>query len=73
MINAKICKNEYDLEDWQLYDAKWVLVLNEDKVKEGFCFKETGTIMWAGRTKKDLIEIYSKGIVQENYDYEYIK
>ena len=62
MINAKIETNKF----WGFDDAKWVLVLNEDKVNEGYCFKETGTLNYAANTKRELKWVYARGIIKED-------
>lgn len=50
---------------WQYDDAKWVLVLNDDYVEQGYVFKETKTTMWADLTISRLVEIYNNGIIKQ--------
>ena len=50
---------------WQFDDTKWVLVLNDDKVNEGYCFKETGSINYPANTKRELKWVHSRGIIKE--------
>ena len=62
MKNARIETNEF----WGFDDAKWVLVLNDDKVNEGYYFKQTLTLNYPAKTKKELKWVYSKGLIKIN-------
>jgi len=62
MKHARIETNKF----WGFDDAKWVLVLNDDKVNEGYFFKETGTLNYPANTKAELKWVYARGIVKED-------
>lgn len=46
------------------FDEKYVLVLNEEYVKQGYVFKDIYTITWNADTIQECIDYYLEGIVK---------